>query len=271
MSSLADRLQGWALRRDLKEPARPQIEPKILILTPLKNAIFDLPGYVERVRTLSYPHRSISLGFLEGDSSDTTFELITKLLPALDRDFRSAKLWSVDYGYHIPPMIHRGDGGIQFQRRTVLAKSRNQLLFRALNDEDWVLWLDVDVIEYPADLIERLLATKRDIVQPHCVFDYGGPTFDLNAWRDHGRLHMDDLRDEGEFVELDTVGGTVLFIRADVHREGLIFPAFPYGEHNPRIRPDRGELETEGLGIMARDMGYIPWGMPNFEVLHRRH
>ena len=29
-----------------------------------------------------------------------------------------------------------------------------------------------------------------------------------------------------------------------------------------------GELETEGLGIMAIDMGYQCWGMPNLEVLH---
>jgi peptide chain release factor subunit 1 len=29
-----------------------------------------------------------------------------------------------------------------------------------------------------------------------------------------------------------------------------------------------GELETEGLGIMAGDMGYQCWGMPNLEILH---
>jgi peptide chain release factor subunit 1 len=149
------------------------------------------------------------------------------------------------------------------------------LLLRALDRQDWVLWLDVDVIEYPPDLIERLLAVGRDIVHPHCVRGYGGPTFDLNAWREHGRVHMDDLRGGPDLVRLDSVGGTVLLVRADVHRDGLVFPCFPYGAASPSARRPsplgpsvEGEIETEGFGLMAIDMGYQCWGMPNLEVLH---
>jgi len=54
----------------------------------------------------------------------------------------------------------------------------------------------------PADVIERLLAAGKEIVQPNCVYEYGGVSFDLNAWRDHGRLHLHDLRSEGDLVEL---------------------------------------------------------------------
>ena len=85
---------------------------------------------------------------------------------------------------------------------------------------------------------------------------------------------MNDLRSEGDVVPLDSVGGTMLLIRADVHRDGLIFPPFLYGKRNPLIRadnflaPGEGEIETEGLGVMARDMGYECWGMPNLEILH---
>ncbi|MGD1098572.1 MAG: glycosyltransferase, group 2 family protein, partial [Bryobacteraceae bacterium] len=167
----------------------------------------------------------------------------------------------------IPVGVPRWDDRIQVERRSVLAKSRNRLLFHALDDEDWVLWLDVDVIEYPDDILERMLATGRDIIQPHCVVDYGGPTFDKNAWRDQGRLHLDDLRGEGELVTLHAVGGTMLLVRADLHREGLIFPSWRYGKANARARAG-GELETEGLGIMALDMGYQCWGMPNLEIRH---
>ena len=127
--------------------------------------------------------------------------------------------------------------------------------------------MDVDVIEYPEDILERLLAVGKDILQPHCVVDYGGPTFDRNAWRDQARLHMDRMRDEGDLVELHAVGGTMLLVRADLHREGLIFPPWPYGKASSLSR-DRGEIETEGLGIMARDMGYRCWGMPNLEIRH---
>ncbi len=31
-----------------------------------------------------------------------------------------------------------------------------------------------------------------------------------------------------------------------------------------------GEIETEGLGIMAHDMGHACWGMPNLEILHKK-
>ena len=166
---------------------------------------------------------------------------------------------------------------MQLARRKVLAKARNHLLFHALDDHDWVLWLDVDVIDYDADLIQRLLATGKDIVHPNCVQgERGAPCFDLNAWRENGSKRMDDLRGGAELVRLDAVGGTVLLVRADAHRDGLIFPPFPYGAANPAVRsphplaPVDGEIETEGLGLMAMDMGYQCWGMPNFEVVHAR-
>lgn len=244
--------------------------PKILILTPIKDAADCLDTYCAQLARLTYPHRAISLGLLESDSADATFRDFQRRLPALRSRFRRVGLWKRDFDFHISPGVPRWAPEIQVERRTVLARSRNHLLFHALADEDWVLWLDVDVIEYPPDLIERLLATGKEIVQPHCVLDYGGPTFDRNGWRDRGRLHLDDLRGEGELVELHAVGGTVLLVRADVHRDGLIFPAFPYGRPNARIREESGELETEGLGIMAHDMGHPCWGMPYLEVRHRR-
>jgi peptide chain release factor subunit 1 len=254
-------------------------QPLVLVLTPVKDAADCLDAYCERLFGLTYPHRSISIGFLESDSSDTTLADLQRRLPALRVAFRRAGLWKKDFGYRIPAGLPRWDPTIQVERRSILAKSRNHLLFRALEDEAWVLWLDVDVVQFPSDLIEKLLATGKDIVQPHCVLEPRGRTFDLNAWRDHGRLHLDDLRVEGELVELDAVGGTVLLVRADVHREGLTFPTFLYGRTNPRSRtgarghfmgPLEGEIETEGLGIMAHDMGYGCWGMPHFEVIHRK-
>lgn len=245
--------------------------PSILILTPVKDAVPFIPTYFNALSKLQYPFDRISLGFLEGDSSDGTYEELEKLLPALRNQFRKVGLWQKSFGFQLPPGIHRADERIQYPRRITLARSRNHLLFHALDDEDWVLWLDVDVIEYPTDIIQQLLHTKKALVQPHCVLEYGGRTFDQNAWRDQGKYHMDVLREEGELVKLDTVGGSMLLVFGDLHRDGLIFPAFPYGKANQRIRQGYwgGELETEGLGIMAQDMGIQPWGMPNVEIKHR--
>jgi hypothetical protein len=259
---------------------------KVLILTPLKDAEELLEGYFARLYQLTYPAQLISLGFLESDSADNTFAAVSQRLPELNQCFRSARLWKKDFGFRLPPGVPRWRFGYQLPRRTVLAKSRNHLLFHALDDEDWVLWMDVDVMEYPVDIIERFLATGKDIVTPHCVKRYGGRSFDLNSWRDKGRLHLHDLRGEGDLVRLHAVGATMLWVKADIHRDGLIFPPFLYGKQSSLIRwynhlvprravirwrekPFRGEIETEGLGIMAHDMGYECWGLPNLEVIHR--
>ena len=215
----------------------------VLILTPVKDAAQWLPTYFASLARLTYPTEHLSLGFLESDSLDDTYAALEGRLPELRRRYRRAGLWKRDFGFRIPDRFHRWAPVFQIPRRVAISKSRNHLLFRALDDEDWVLWLDVDVIEYPADILERLLATGRDIVQPHCVREYGGPTFDHNAWREQGRVHMQDLRGGPDLVRLDAVGGTMLL--------GTV-----------------GELDTEGLGMMARDMGYQCWGLPNLEIRH---
>lgn len=249
--------------------------PEVLVLTPVKDATQHLDGYFAATQRLTYPREHLSIGFLESDSRDTTFAAIDARLEDLRRTYRRAELWKRDFGFTMPRDAHRWAPALQIPRRTVLAKSRNHLLSRALRDEDWVLWLDVDVVDYPPDVIERLLATGRDIVQPHCVREYGGPTFDHNAWRDQGRQHLDDLRGGPDLVRLDAVGGTMLLVRADRHRDGLVFPPFLYGRKSPFARDPSpftgdgvGEIETEGLGMMAKDMGHECWGLPHLEILH---
>ena len=88
-----------------------------------------------------------------------------------------------------------------------------------------MLWLDADVIEYPANIIEQLTALNRDIVHPNCVCEYGKVSFDLNAWTDGGRKHLSDLRGQG-IVRLQSVGGTMLLDprRSPPRRSGV--PAF---------------------------------------------
>ena len=248
-------------------------EHKVLILTPVKNAAKHLNAYAGNLERLTYSRENLSLGMLEGDSGDGSWGVIEALRPRWEKHFHHVVTVKRDYGFHLPPNTPRWSPPFQLARRNVLARSRNQLLFRALRDEDWVLWLDVDVSHYPSDLIEQLLHVGLDIVHPHCVKKPGGETFDLNAWSQHGTKIMSDFRGATGPVRLDAVGGTVLLVRADLHRDGLIFPPFPYGTRNNRIRPQHpvwgaGEMETEGFGIMAQDMGHQCWGLPGLEVIH---
>ncbi|MGB8352379.1 MAG: hypothetical protein WCD79_00670, partial [Chthoniobacteraceae bacterium] len=185
----------------------------VLVLTPLKNAADLAEGYCERLARLSYPPELLSMGLLESDSTDGTHEVFDKALDLLRPRWKSTGLWKQDYHYTIPEGMHRWHSTIQLKRREILALGRNELLLRALKDEDWVLWLDADVMEYPRDIIEQLLSHGKEILQPHCVQDYGGHTFDQNAWRDRNRLHMDALRGREILSPLDAVGGTMLLIR----------------------------------------------------------
>jgi glycosyltransferase involved in cell wall biosynthesis len=251
-----------------------QDDTKILILTPMKSASRYLDRYFSALRRLTYPRRQLSLGILEGDSSDETYAEVEARLAA--EDFRRTTLVKKDFGFQMPAGIPRHTTVYQFTRRAVLARARNHLLFRTLKDEDWVLWLDVDVVDYPTDVIEQMLRLDRDIVHPHCVVEPGGATFDRNAWCDGGRQHMSDLRGK-RLVRLESVGGTMLLVRADRHRDGLVFPPFFYGarsrwvrDPHPLMRDAVGEIETEGFAIMAKDMGIECWGVPDLEILHAK-
>ncbi len=255
-------------------PSPPTSEPQVLVLTPMKDAEPHLDRYLELLGRLDYPPECLSLGILEGDSIDGTWEALTDRLGELRRHYHRVTLLRRDFGFRIPPGVPRWSHTYQLARRTILARARNHLLVGALQDEDWVLWLDVDVSDYPRTILGDLLAVDRDIVQPHCVVEYGGDTFDWNAWREHGRVRMDQLRGGADLVRLDAVGGTMLLVRADAHRNGLVFPPMLYGAgsrwaRNPHpVFRAPGEVETEGLGVMAKDMGYECWGMPNLEIVH---
>jgi len=249
-------------------------QAKILILTPMKSTARYLDRYFAGLAALTYPHDVLSLGILAGDCEDDTIaQLQMQLADGFGR-FARVTLLERDFGFRIPPGVPRWTEGLQPARRAVLARARNHLLFGALRDEDWVLWLDADVVAYPADIIEQLLAVGRDIVQPNCVTVPGGASFDLNAWSDGGTTHLSDLRGK-KLVRLTSVGGTMLLVKADLHRDGLVFPPFFYGGRSPWVRDPHplrgaavGEIETEGFAIMAKDTGVECWGLPDLEIIH---
>src|SRR4029078_11537773 len=129
----------------------------------------------------------------EGDSDDRTFEVVQERLQQACSGFRGKVLVKQDFGFAMPAVVPRFSPVYQAQRRAILARARNHLLFHVLSDEDWVLWLDADIIEYPPSIIEQLTSLDRDIVQPNCVCEYGQTMFDLNAWTDGGRKPLSDL------------------------------------------------------------------------------
>ena len=63
-------------------------------------------------------------------------------------------------------------------------------------------------------------------------------------------------KDTRKILPLDGVGGTALLVKAEVHRDGAMFPPFPFYHL----------IETEGFAKMARRLGWESWGLPNYMV-----
>jgi Anp1 len=255
--------------------------PYIQILTPIKDGRIFLPHYFHNLRQLQYPPDRLSIGFLESDSQDDTFKLLERNLPTLRSHFRRVDLYKRDFNFQLS--TPRWEDSIQIKRRSILAKSRNFLLSKCLDDETWVLWLDVDLHSYPVDIFQNLLAVNKEIVTPECILQNTDRSYDLNTfklkdeaenqdWTQYtidgvkmppkgvGRLYLEDLR-SFDLVEVDSVGTTMLLVKADLHREGLNFPSYSY----------KGHLESEGLAMMAKDMGVSSWALPNSKIVHFYH
>jgi glycosyltransferase involved in cell wall biosynthesis len=251
--------------------------PYILILTPIKNAAQFVSGYFELVTRLDYPRDKLALAFLEGDSDDETYELLKDHAQRQRADFARIDL-------HQHNLLFRVEGERwtpekQFLRRSVIAKCRNKLFKLADRGAEQVLWIDADVIDFPPDVLRRLLELNKPITVPNCVQIPGGPSFDLNSFkfksgtqnvvwaytsdgiiqppRGSGRLYLEDFRGTA-MVELDSVGGTLLLVNSDLHRQGILFPDYSY----------RGYLDTEGFAMHARDLGISCWGVPDLEIVH---
>ncbi|KAI1828639.1 glycosyltransferase family 62 protein [Xylaria intraflava] len=184
----------------------------------------------------------------------------------------------------------------QKARRSSMSRARNSLLFTTLGaDTSWVLWLDADIIETPPSLIQDLAAHDKPLIVPNCYQRYtdtetGKPAerpYDFNSWQDSSiaqqlaaamdpgdiilegyremptyrslMAYMGDRDDERDTeVPLDGVGGTALLVKADVHRDGAMFPPFPFYHL----------IETEGFAKMAKRLGWAATGLPNYKVYH---
>ena len=180
-------------------------------------------------------------------------------------------------------------------RRESMARARNSLLFTTMGPTtSWVLWLDADIVETPSTLVQDLISHEVPVVVPNCYQRYYNTDtkrmderpYDYNSWRDSDTaarlaesMGPDDILLEGyaeiptyrslmaymadrsnpdptQIIELDGVGGTALMVKAEVHRDGAMFPPFPFYHL----------VETEGFARMAKRLGHSVYGLPEYFV-----
>ena len=255
--------------------------PNIAVLVPVRDAVEHIGPFLAAIQALDYPTDRIKLVFCEGDSEDGSWDALKVAVEPLRASFRDIVLLQIQVGTKFERR-KRARPRLQRERRVGLAKVRNHLIRHGLDaSDDWALWIDIDVWKFPSDIVRTLISTGERVVVPNCVLAPGGGSFDLNSFvttravRDHryyrsvigglyqppvefpGRLSLSDVR-HLERIGLDGVGGAMLLVDASLHRGGLVFPEAPY----------RDLVETEGFGVLAKDLGVQPVGLPRVEILH---
>lgn len=183
----------------------------------------------------------------------------------------------------------------QKRRRAQMSLARNSLFLSTIGPStSWVLWLDADIVETPPTLIQDLARHDKPLIVANCyqryTTDSGKPAvrpYDYNSWQDSPaaqdlakgmgddeillegyaematyRTLMAHLYNEGgdphEELPLDGVGATALLVKAEVHRDGAMFPPFPFYHL----------IESEGFAKMAKRLGHQAYGLPNYLVYH---
>jgi hypothetical protein len=190
----------------------------VLILTPLKNAEPYLPRYFELIEALSYPKDLISLSFLVSDTTDNTVQYLSNYADSKAGSidpYHSFNIYEKDFDF-VMPEGDRHQFEVQAIRRKFMARSRNYLLTAALKNEHlWVLWLDVDVVDYPSTVLEDLISLNKDVVVPNCLLKTEDGSFwgyDKNNWQETAESleFQSTLEDDVVLVE-----GTCLFTPSD--------------------------------------------------------
>ncbi|KAI5950447.1 MNN9 [Candida theae] len=173
---------------------------------------------------------------------------------------------------------------VQKERRSMMALARNSLVFSTISPStSWILWLDADIVETPPNLIQDLVAHNKPVLSANVYQRFYDEEkqqqsirpYDYNNWveSEEGLKLAASLGDDEIIVEgysematyralmahfydpnqdvntemaLDGVGGGAVMVKADVHRDGAMFPSFPFYHL----------IETEGFAKMAKRLGY---------------
>jgi len=184
---------------------------RVLILTPLVSAASYLDKYFENLSKLNYPKELLSLGFLvsitpKGPPDPTLLALQSHIAPVISTYRRITVIQQSS-----EPRNYTREGRHAYEaqesRRKILARCRNALLSTALFDESWVLWLDVDIIEYPPNTLLHLMRLDKDIIAPNCFRTETGwlsssrVPYDRNNWSETKEsLANQRVLDEGKVL-----------------------------------------------------------------------
>lgn len=260
--------------------------------------------FLQLVESLDYDWNTASLGLLVGSQEE--YDNILSQLDKLESESSFSKIVVINSLYIEQSSSidreSRHDANLQKERRRNISKSRNFLVTNAISDESFTLFLDSDMFKIPKDMVKVFMETKKDVIVPRIAKGTTIENYDFNSWRGRrvkpnaeeekkmdtdpkyyfvprpdGADHMHDIMhkkkeyghngEESFIVELDSVGGAILWLKSEIFKQGVMFPSY-YIIGTKWEREGYDGIETEGLCYQAKIIGYKCWGMPNYVAYH---
>lgn len=225
--------------------------PNIMICLLSKNEAKSLPQFFKAMEQLDYPKEKLRWVWMYGRSVDDTLSLI--------QEFHKKN--SYKYEIYEEPVFERLLASSLYNAR--LCNEFKNLYKK----EEFVLFIDSDVIEMPPETLKELVKVDKDIVAPYPYRkDSAGSEFfyDTYVFRFHGwkfeRIEYQGkvfdysnpiFKDEKKPVEIDSVG-TCLLIKANVFLE------VDWDNPVPHLQ----------FCNKARSKGFKVWALPYLKIYH---
>ena len=183
-------------------------------------------------------------------------------------------------------------------KRKYMATLKNELFVSTIGPETrYVLWLGSEIINTPASLVEDLISLDKPVVTTNIQiknkesdssesYDYGNSKSWIENVNWYNKLqtypqssvfmegigeiatervrinHLMDVTATTEnnlkTVEMDSVSMECTLVQSDVHRDGAMFPNFPFYHL----------IDSEGFSKMVKRLQYEVYGLPNYLVYH---
>ena len=223
-----------------------------------------LRRFLNTVDNLKYPADKLTYAFLTSNSADDTFEILNEFELTHQSDIK----WD---HYHNKGRVFMKGCDIEMgdiSRYMKLSTLRNLLLFESLEEEDYVLMVDSDVVSIPADLIQQLLNVPMgDVVAPLVMIEdfrnFGdGYFYDRLAFIkdgmqfDHFYPYIPGCNDLPTTpFEVESVG-TCCLCKSEIFRNGV------------RFMSDENTSEQIGFCNRVRQRGYRIFVNPQVRILH---
>ena len=186
--------------------------PNVVLLTLVHNAESwggnrSFSDYLAMTHTFLYPRNRTSIGLLVSsfEEFDAMKETLTTTLSStipIPSPFGLYARITVIYKPPFDGEIDRGSrhfNHAQKERRRLIARLRNYLLSSVLRDEDdWVIWIDADIVKVPSEAVGVIVDSNKDIVTMRCV---SGSNGDYDQW-------VPDCCDAHLFCQLIVSSGT---------------------------------------------------------------